>query len=93
MELLHVMRDNINFDLRETFPTWFRDYPMIHLMAHYPAPFPASENEYRIPADREIRKSGPDLAKAVLSRAAGVFDGGVRHQLPLHSVAAGVSDE
>jgi hypothetical protein len=70
MELLHVMRDNINFDLRETFPTWFRDYPMIHLMAHYPAPFPASENEYRIPADREIRKSGPDLAKAVLSRAA-----------------------
>jgi hypothetical protein len=70
MELLHVVRDNINFDLRDTFPGWFRDYPTIHLMAHYPAPFPASENEYRIPADPEIRKSGPDLAKAVLSRAA-----------------------
>jgi hypothetical protein len=70
MELLHVVRDNINFDLRDSFPKWFRDYPLIHVMAHYPAPFPASENEYRIPADREINKSGPDLNKAVLSRAA-----------------------
>lgn len=70
MELLHVVRDNVNFDLRDTFPAWFRDYPMIHLMAHYPAPFPASENEFRIPADGEINKSGPDLSKAVLSRAA-----------------------
>jgi hypothetical protein len=39
-------------------------------MAHYPPPFPASENEYRIPADTEIDKRGPDLSKAVLSRAA-----------------------
>lgn len=70
MELLHVFRDNLNFDLRETFPAWFKDYPLIHLMAHYPAPWPAAENEYRIPADREIQKSGPNLEKAVLSRAA-----------------------
>jgi hypothetical protein len=70
MELLHVVRDNLNFDLRDTFPAWFKEYPMIHLMAHYPAPFPASENEFRIPADREIDKNGPDLNKAVLSRAA-----------------------
>jgi hypothetical protein len=70
MELLHIVRDNLNFDLRDTFPAWFKDYPIIHLMAHYPAPWPASENEYRIPADREIQKSGPDLSKAVLSRAA-----------------------
>jgi hypothetical protein len=70
MELLHVVRDNLNFDLRETFPAWFKEYPVIHLMAHYPAPWPASENEYRIPADKEIQKSGPDLGKAVLSRAA-----------------------
>jgi hypothetical protein len=70
MELLHVVRDNINFDLRDTFPAWFKEYPVIHLMAHYPAPWPASENEFRIPADREIQKSGPDLSKAVLSRAA-----------------------
>ena len=56
MELLHVVRDNINFDLRDTFPAWFKEYPMIHLMAHYPAPWPASENEFRIPADREIQQ-------------------------------------
>jgi hypothetical protein len=70
LELLHVIRDNINFDLRDTFPAWFKDYPVIHLMAHYPPPWPASENEFRIPADREIQKSGPDLSKATLSRAA-----------------------
>ena len=70
MELLHSVRDNLNFDLRDTWPAWFKDYPMIHLMAHYPPPWPAAENEFRIPADREIQKSGPDLTKAVLSRAA-----------------------
>jgi hypothetical protein len=70
LELLHALRDNINFDLRDTFPAWFKEYPLIHLMAHYPPPFPASENEYRIPADTEIDKRGPDLNKAVLSRAA-----------------------
>jgi len=70
MELLHVFRDNVGYDLRESFPAWFKDYPLIHLMAHYPAPWPASENEFRIPADPEIRKTGPDLDKAVFSRAA-----------------------
>jgi hypothetical protein len=70
LEILHVIRDNLNFDLRDTFPQWFGKYPMLHLMAHYPAPFPGSENEYRIPADETIQKQGPDLRKAVLSRAA-----------------------
>jgi hypothetical protein len=70
IETMHALRDNINFDLRDTYPAWFRDYPLIHLMAHYPPPFPASENEYRIPADIQIDKRGPDLNKAVLSRAA-----------------------
>jgi hypothetical protein len=70
VEILHVVRDNLNFDLRETFPQWFGQYPLLHLMAHYPAPFPGSENEYRIPADETIQKNGPDLTKAVLSRAA-----------------------
>jgi hypothetical protein len=70
LELLHAFRDNLNFDLRETFPAWFKDYPTIHLMAHYPAPWPAAENEFRIPADRQIRKTGPNIDKAVLSRAA-----------------------
>ncbi len=70
MELLHVFRDNVNYDLRDSFPKWFKEYPLIHLMAHYPAPWPAAENEFRIPADREIRKTGPNLDKAMLSRAA-----------------------
>jgi hypothetical protein len=70
LELLHAFRDNVGFDLRDTFPKWFKEYPLVHLMAHYPPPFPASENEYRIPADTEIDKRGPDLNKAVLSRAA-----------------------
>ncbi|MDP9169348.1 MAG: hypothetical protein M3N54_01910 [Acidobacteriota bacterium] len=70
LEILHVLRDNLNFDLRDTFPAWFKEYPLIHVMAHYPAPWPASENEFHIPADREILKSGPNIAKAALSRAA-----------------------
>lgn len=70
MELLHAFRDNLNFDLRDTFPAWFKEYPLIHLMAHYPPPWPAAENEFRIPADREIQSKGPDLTKAALSRAA-----------------------
>jgi hypothetical protein len=70
MELLHAFRDNLNFDLRDTFTKWFKEYPLIHLMAHYPPPFPASENEYRIPADALIDKRGPDLDKAVMSRVA-----------------------
>jgi hypothetical protein len=70
MEILHAVRDSLNFDLRETFPKWFEQYPLLHLMAHYPAPWPAPENEFRIPADETIEKRGPDIAKAILSRAA-----------------------
>ena len=70
LEILHAVRDNLNFDLRETFPEWFREYPLIHLLAHYPAPWPAAENEFRIPADETIEKTGPDVRKATLSRAA-----------------------
>jgi hypothetical protein len=39
-------------------------------MAHYPAPWPAAENEFRIPADETIARTGPDVRKAALSRAA-----------------------
>jgi hypothetical protein len=70
LELIHAFRDNLNFDLRETFVPWFKDYPLIHILAHYPEPFPAAENEYRIPADPELDKRGPDVTKATLSRAA-----------------------
>jgi hypothetical protein len=70
LELMHAFRDNLNFDLRESLAPWFKDYPLIHILAHYPEPFPAAENEYRIPADQEIDKRGPDVTKATLSRAA-----------------------
>ena len=70
MEILHAFRDNLNFELRDTFPAWFQQYPLMHLLANYPLPFPGSENEYWIPADEAIDKSGPDVNKAVLSRAA-----------------------
>lgn len=70
LEILHVFRDNLNFDLRDTFPAWFKQYPLLHLMAHYPAPWPAPENEFRIPADEKIETAGPDVRKAALSRAA-----------------------
>jgi hypothetical protein len=69
-EILHAVRDNLNFDLRDTFPAWFRQYPLLHLLAHYPAPWPGSDNEFRIPADETIDKAGPDARKAALSRAA-----------------------
>jgi hypothetical protein len=70
LEIMHAVRDNLNFDLRETFPEWFRQHPLLHLLAHYPAPWPGGENEFRIPADRTIEKTGPDVRKAALSRAA-----------------------
>ncbi|HEX4138651.1 MAG TPA: hypothetical protein VHY84_28835 [Bryobacteraceae bacterium] len=70
LEIMHAVRDNLNFDLRETFPAWFRQHPLLHLLAHYPAPWPASENEFRIPADETIQSAGPDVRKAALSRAA-----------------------
>ena len=66
-ELFHAVRDNLNTDLRESFPAFFKDFPIFHLMSHYPAPFPAAENEYRIGASAS---GEPDLQAAVLSRAA-----------------------
>lgn len=70
LEIMHVMRDNLNFDLRDTFPKWFEQYPVMHLVAHYPAPWPGADNEFRIPADETIETRGPDMRKATLSRAA-----------------------
>jgi hypothetical protein len=70
IELMHAFRDNLDFDLRENFAKWYKDYGPIHILAHYPEPFPASENEYRIPADPQLDQHGPDIAKATLSRAA-----------------------
>jgi len=69
MEILHVVRDNFNEDLREAAPQFFLDLPMVQLLSYYPATYPAGENEYRIPASPEVGGE-PDLRRAALSRAA-----------------------
>jgi hypothetical protein len=69
MELLHVVRDNFNLDLREAAPRFFTDLPMVQLLSYYPATYPAGENDYRIPAAPHPGGE-PDLRRAALSRAA-----------------------
>jgi hypothetical protein len=67
-ELMHVVRDNLNIDIREDAPEWFRTLPARRLLSYYPAPYRGEENEYRIPA---FAGSGePDLKAATLSRVA-----------------------
>jgi hypothetical protein len=67
-ELLHVLRDNTNLDLRESARPFFRGFPTEHLVSYYPAPYEAPENSYYIGA---VRRTGePDLRAAALSRAA-----------------------
>ena len=67
-ELLHALRDNLQMDLREDAPEYFKALPTDHLESHYPAPVPTTDNEFRIPV--YVREGEPDLAEAVLSRAA-----------------------
>ena len=67
-ELLHAVRDNASVDLRESAPAFFKDLPAFHLLSHYPAPYPAAENEYRLPVYSATQE--PDLNQAALSRAA-----------------------
>ncbi len=67
-EILHAVRDNLNGDLREQYPRYFKDQAVGHLLANYPAAFPAAESEYRIPA--KMGTGEPDLRTAALSRAA-----------------------
>ena len=69
-EILHATRDNLKIDLREAAPEYFRELPKFQVLANYPAPLAAPENEYRIPV---YQGSGqPDLDRAALARAAGL---------------------
>jgi len=68
LELLHVVRDNLKIDLRDDAPDYFKALPTDHLVSHYPAPYPAAENEYRVPI--YVRDGEPDINDAALSRAA-----------------------
>src|ERR1039458_2592799 len=68
IEIVHVVRDNFQVDLRADAVEWFNELPPRLMLAYYPAPWPAPENDYRIPA---YKGSGdPDLDQSVLSRAA-----------------------
>jgi hypothetical protein len=67
-ELLHAIRDNTNIDLRESVPRFFKDFPIEHLMTHYPATYEAPENQYRIGLTKKAGE--PDTQVAALSRAA-----------------------
>jgi hypothetical protein len=67
-EMLHAVRDNLNLDLRDSAPVYFKTLPAYHLISHYPASYQAPEGEYRIPAGKGFEE--PDLYRAALSRAA-----------------------
>jgi hypothetical protein len=67
-ELLHAIRDNTMLDLRERCPRFFKDFPIEHLVSHYPAAYRAAENQYRI--GPPLKPEQPDLRLAALSRAA-----------------------
>ncbi|SRR6185436_16823923 len=67
-ELLHAVRDNLQIDLRESAPAFFKTLPIYELVSYYPATYPAPEGEYRVPSDKDAGE--PDLRRAVLARAA-----------------------
>ena len=67
VELAHVIRDNVQVDLRDDIPAVFRDLALERILSYYPAPWPAAENDYRIPWF--AGKGDPDLKIASLTRA------------------------
>ena len=72
-EILHAIRDNTNLDLREASPRFFKQFPIEHLMSHYPATYPGEDNDFRIGASPTVpagASPSPDLRAATLSRAA-----------------------
>src|SRR5207244_1027606 len=67
-EMAHALQDNLRIDLRESAGGYFRQFTVDHLAGHYPAPFPAAENQYRVPVF--VREGEPNLDEAALARAA-----------------------
>jgi hypothetical protein len=85
LEILHAVRDNLQIDLRDAAPGYFAHLPKYLVMANYPAPYHAPENEFRIPMDLggvdpgridsnrlDPNQAQPDLNRASLARAAGL---------------------
>jgi hypothetical protein len=69
-EIVHAIRDNLNIDLREDAPGYFKPLPLWYVASFYPAPYEAAANEYRIPVWNG--NGEPDLSGAALARAAGL---------------------
>jgi hypothetical protein len=67
-EMMHAIRDNLKIEMRESAVDYFKALPTDHLASHYPSPFEAAENEFRVPI--YVRDGEPDLTDAVFSRAA-----------------------
>jgi hypothetical protein len=68
MEFLHVIRDNLELDLRQEAPRYFVDLPLTQMLSYYPAAYPGPDNEFRVAffsGDGE-----PDLKLATMLRAA-----------------------
>lgn len=70
LEMLHVVRDNLNMDLTESLPEYFHDLPTYLVAANYPVAFAGADNPYRVPV---FTGSGqPSQNDAALGRAAGL---------------------
>jgi hypothetical protein len=67
MEIAHVLRDNLQIDIRDDIGEVFRNLALRRILSYYPAPYPAAENEYHIPYGNI--KGEPDLKLASLTRA------------------------
>lgn len=68
MEIVHVLRDNLRIELKDDAARYFDELPPFQLLTYYPQPWPAAENEYRIPM--YTGNGEPVLEDAALSRAA-----------------------
>ncbi len=68
MEILHVIHDNLNFDMRDNALGFFKDFPVQRVLSCYPAVLPAADNFYRVPQYAGLGE--PDVAQAIMSRAA-----------------------
>lgn len=60
VEILYSFEKALQLDLREGAMEFFRDYPIWHLLRHYPASLPGGENDYRVPAFAGDGQPDPD---------------------------------
>ncbi|MBK7927994.1 MAG: hypothetical protein IPJ98_11025 [Bryobacterales bacterium] len=74
-ELFHVMRDNLDLDLRESAAKYFATLPVFHILAHYPAPYPGSEKRVADSDHEGTWGAGP--AGGGVEPGGGAGDGGL----------------